>query len=154
MSQEISAVLRLLAQEREVLVLLAQLAQKQEQAMIAGDLQATEQYIEQEASLLQREAHISSRLAGLARSSAGMSALLAGLPEQQQAEGAALVGAVTAVAQELRETASRLNALAQNGLERVDFVYKSVARALDGPTPYRAPGRGLPVASGVLSQRV
>ncbi len=154
MSQEISTALRLLAQEREVLALLAQLAKKQEAAMVAGDLTATEQYIEQEAILLQREAHLSSRLAGMVRSSSGLSALLSELPEQQRVDGEALVREVKDFAKELRAAASRLNALAQNGLERVDFVYKSVARALDGPVPYRAPGRGLTVASSVMSQRV
>jgi len=152
-SAEISAALKLLAQERELLSLLAGLAAKQEAAMIAGDLAATEQYVEQEATLLQREAHISARLAGLTRSSSGLTALLSDLPQEQQAEGHALIREVTDLAKELKQKAARLSSLAESGLDRVDFVYKAVARAMDGPAPYRAPGRYSPNATSVISQR-
>jgi hypothetical protein len=142
MAGQIPTALRLLAQEREILTLLAQLAARQEAVMIAGDLRATEQCVEHAAALLQREARISQSLAGLVRSSEGVRTLLGSLPDQQREAGEGLLREVAGIADDLKTRAARLNVLAETGQERANFVCKTLARAMNGPSPYRAPGRG------------
>ncbi len=81
--------------------------------------------------------------------------MLAKLPAEQQASGQALVAEVRQLTNDLKRLAARLAILAEAGLNRIAFVYQTLARTQQGPGPYSLPGRR-PVAGGstMLSRRV
>lgn len=155
MGTPLPPVLRLLEQERDLLGELVTLAARQETAMIEGNVGDIEDVIEQESGLLQREARISARLHELGRATGSVTALLAGLPDSQRSYGQELREELVALAGRLAETSARLKALADAGLNRINFVYQVLARSADNPGVYRAPGRRAGrAATTVFSQRI
>jgi hypothetical protein len=138
MATETTSVLRLLSQEREALSTLAELARRQEGALIAGELALIQELAAQKSAVLQREARISFHLSSLVRSARTMPSLLASLPDEQRLQGEHLVGELERLCSDLRRVALRLTALAEAGLNRVSFVYQALARAAEGPGPYQA----------------
>jgi hypothetical protein len=141
MATQVSPLIRLLEQEREVLSSLVELAQCQENAMIAADVAAIEEVVARESALLQRESRISAHLGQLVRSGNGMSALLETLSEGERNYAQSLRDELAGLAHGLNRISYRLKALAESGLNRVSFIYQAVARSGQAPAPYQAPGR-------------
>ncbi len=147
--------LRLLSQERETLLALDDLAKRQEDALVAGETTTILELAAQKTALLQRESRLSLTLASLAQNAGGARHLLAKLPSEHQSAGQALVAEVTQLITDLKRRAARLAILSEAGLNRIAFVYQTIARTQQGPGPYSLPGRR-PVAGGstMLSRRV
>jgi len=155
MAATIPPFVRLLEQEREVLSGLLTLAGRQEAAMIAGDLVTIDEVVGQESALLQREARIAQHLSGITRSHGGVAGAIAALPEEQRRQAGALRAELLQLAAGLNAVSSRLKALADAGLTRVEFLYQVIARGAEHPGPYRAVRRPAgALRTTVLNRRI